>query len=58
VAEFCPQATILHLDIDRAEIGKIRNAHFSLVGDAAEIIGRLLAGLAPQRHAAWCDRAA
>ena len=58
VAEFCPQATILHLDIDRAEIGKIRNAHLGLVGDAAEIIGRLLARLAPQQHSSWCARAA
>jgi acetolactate synthase-1/2/3 large subunit len=57
VAEFCPQATILHLDIDRAEIGKIRNAHFGLVGDAAEIIGRLLARLAPQQHPEWRSRA-
>ncbi len=58
VAEFCPQATILHLDIDRAEIGKIRDAHFGLVGDAAEIIGRLLARLAPQQHPEWRARAA
>ena len=58
VAEFCPQATILHLDIDRAEIGKIRNAHLGLVGDAAEIIGRLLARLAPQNHPSWCACAA
>jgi acetolactate synthase I/II/III large subunit len=34
VAEFCPRATIAHIDIDRAEIGKIKNAFLGLVGDA------------------------
>jgi acetolactate synthase-1/2/3 large subunit len=58
VAEFCPHATILHLDIDRAEIGKIRNTHLGLVGDASEILARLLARLAPQQHPAWRTRAA
>ena len=53
VAEFCPQATILHLDIDRAEIGKIRNTHHGLVGDASEILGRLLGRLKQQGHPAW-----
>lgn len=43
VAEFCPRATIAHIDIDPAEIGKIKNPFLSLVGDAAEILTRLLA---------------
>jgi len=36
--EFCPQATIAHIDIDAAEIGKIKPAFHSLVGDAADIL--------------------
>ncbi len=43
VAEFCPRATIAHIDIDPAEIGKIKNPFLSLVGAAAEILPRLLA---------------
>jgi len=43
VAEFCPRATIAHIDIDPAEIGKIKNPFLSLVGDAAAILTRLLA---------------
>jgi len=42
VAEFCPQATIAHLDIDAAEIGKIKSASHGLVGDAADLLRRLL----------------
>lgn len=41
-AEFCPQATIAHLDIDRAEVGKIKSTALALIGDAADILRRLL----------------
>jgi acetolactate synthase-1/2/3 large subunit len=71
VAEFCPRATIAHIDIDRAEIGKIKNPFLGLVGDASEILRRLLAqvgaGFSPHASAttasptsrvAWRSRAA
>jgi acetolactate synthase-1/2/3 large subunit len=57
VAEFCPQATIAHIDIDAAEIGKIKPAFHSLVGDAADILARLLQRLTPQQRPAWRARA-
>jgi acetolactate synthase-1/2/3 large subunit len=51
VAEFCPHAMIAHIDIDPAEIGKIKPAFLGLTGDAADILRRLLAQLpdAPER---------
>jgi acetolactate synthase I/II/III large subunit len=57
-AEFCPHATIAHIDIDRAEIGKIKRAAIALTGDAADILRRLLAQLpdSPQRPQ-WRQRA-
>jgi acetolactate synthase-1/2/3 large subunit len=58
VAEFCPRAAIAHIDIDPAEIGKIKNPFLSLVGDAADILRRLLARVAPQTRPAWRARAA
>jgi len=58
VAEFCPHATIAHIDIDAAEIGKIKPAFHSLVGDAANILARLLQRLPPQPRPAWRARAA
>jgi len=58
VAEFCPRATIAHIDIDRAEIGKIKSAFHGLVGDAADILRRLLDRLPAQSRPAWRDRAA
>lgn len=57
VAEFCPQATVAHLDIDRAEIGKIRRPFLSLAGDAADALARLLARLRPCQRTEWRARA-
>jgi len=58
VAEFCPRAAIAHLDIDPAEIGKIKPAFLGLVGDAADILRRLLDRLPAQDRPAWRRRAA
>ena len=58
VAEFCPRAAIAHLDIDPAEIGKIKPAFLGLVGDAADLLRRLLERLPAQDRPAWRGRAA
>ncbi|GAB3605584.1 acetolactate synthase large subunit [Conyzicola nivalis] len=46
-SEFAPKAKIVHVDIDPAEIGKIRQADVPIVGDAKEVIIDLIA--------AWAD---
>jgi acetolactate synthase I/II/III large subunit len=57
VADFCPQARIAHLDIDRAELGKIRAATLAVVGDAADALARLLRRMPAQARPAWRARA-
>jgi acetolactate synthase-1/2/3 large subunit len=42
-ARFCPQASIIHIDIDGAELGKIKQPHLSIAGD----VGTVLTGLVP-----------
>ena len=42
VTEFAPNAKIVHIDIDPAEIGKIRDADVPIVGDLKGIIGGML----------------
>jgi len=49
--EFCPNAKIIHVDIDRAELGKIKQPHVAIQGDVAEVLAQLI----PQTDAA--DRA-
>jgi acetolactate synthase-1/2/3 large subunit len=43
VADFAPHAKIVHVDIDPAEIGKIRQADVPIVGDAKDVIVDLIA---------------
>jgi acetolactate synthase-1/2/3 large subunit len=43
---FAPGAKVIHVDIDPAEIGKIRFADVPIVGDAKEVISELTAELA------------
>ncbi len=45
-AAFAPNAKVIHVDIDPAEIGKVRNAEVPIVGDVGIILGQLGAELA------------
>ncbi|MBS3047244.1 acetolactate synthase large subunit [Enterobacter mori] len=49
--QFCPNAKIIHVDIDRAELGKIKQPHVAIQGDVAEVLAQLI----PQTNAT--DRA-
>lgn len=40
--DFCPEAKIIHIDIDPASIHKIVHADIPLVGDCADVLGQLL----------------
>lgn len=48
---FAPDAKVIHVDIDPAEIGKIRFADVPIVGDANEVITELNAELQNQKKA-------
>jgi acetolactate synthase-1/2/3 large subunit len=62
VADFAPNAKVVHVDIDPAEIGKIRQADVPIVGDAKEVIIDLIAAFADaaKKHkpdlADWWER--
>jgi len=42
---FAPNAEVIHVDIDPAEIGKVREANVPIVGDLRNVVESLLAGL-------------
>lgn len=42
VAEFCPAASILHVDIDDSEIDKIRKSNISLAADVGAVLEALV----------------
>ena len=45
LADFAPHATVVHVDIDPAEIGKNREADVPIVGDAKTVLSALVAEL-------------
>ncbi|PYP35956.1 MAG: biosynthetic-type acetolactate synthase large subunit [Gemmatimonadetes bacterium] len=51
-ASFAPQARIIHIDLDRSEIGKNVPVAVGIVGDARDITRRLVAAVEPR----WCER--
>jgi acetolactate synthase I/II/III large subunit len=62
-SEFAPNAKIVHVDIDPAEIGKIRFADVPIVGDAKDVIVDLTTAfedaaqpVSGRRYAAWWQR--
>lgn len=56
--EFCPKATIIHIDIDQAEIGKIKQPFLSINADAKEVLTQLLPKLPQQTRGSWAQRSA
>jgi acetolactate synthase-1/2/3 large subunit len=56
VAQFCPDAKIIHIDIDPSELNKIKTAHVGLVGDVASVIERLLPKVHGDLRAEWVAR--
>mgnify|MGYP000225738782 FL=1 len=56
VAAFCPQAKIIHIDIDAAELDKIKTAHIGIVADVGEALANLLPQLAENTRQPWVDR--
>jgi acetolactate synthase-1/2/3 large subunit len=63
VDAFAPEAKIIHVDIDPAEIGKVRDVDVPIVGDAKNVLEQLierteasLAGEAAPARTAWFDQ--
>ena len=51
--EFCPNAKIIHVDIDRAELGKIKQPHVAIQGDVAEVLAQLIPQTDAAERADW-----
>ncbi len=56
IAEFCPEATVIHIDIDPSEVDKLKKANIALVGDVATCFTQLLPLLTEQSRSTWINR--
>lgn len=55
LAKFAKQAKIIHIEIDRAEIGKILQPTLAVNCDAKTALKALADGVKPANHQAWID---
>jgi acetolactate synthase-1/2/3 large subunit len=56
VSEFVKYATVVHIDIDPAEIGKVKPAHLAITGNLRDVLEALLVkldGVDIDPHIAW-----
>ncbi|MFO8151017.1 MAG: biosynthetic-type acetolactate synthase large subunit [Trueperaceae bacterium] len=53
LSRFAPNATIVHIDIDPAEISKLVKAHVPVVGDLRDVLPRLTELLGPLELGDW-----
>jgi acetolactate synthase-1/2/3 large subunit len=58
LAEFCPRATVIHVDVDAAELNKLRAAHLAIRAGARDTLERLAPKLRQRRRLAWRERIA
>jgi acetolactate synthase-1/2/3 large subunit len=58
VAEFCPGASVIHVDIDPAELGKIRRPTLAARADVGRFLAELLAILPERARTDWNARIA
>ncbi|WP_291993786.1 acetolactate synthase large subunit [Candidatus Accumulibacter sp. ACC003] len=58
VAGFCPQAKIVHIDIDPSELDKIKTAHVGIAGDVQAVLELLAPRVETQQRLPWLARVA
>ena len=56
-AAFAPNAKVLHIDIDRAEINKNVSTTLHITGDARIVLSLLLTRVSQKRHEQWMQQA-
>ncbi len=56
VAQFCRNARIIHIDIDPAELDKVKTAHIGITADVRDALGQLLPAVAENNRGIWINR--
>lgn len=54
--EFCPDASIIHIDIDHSEIDKIKESDYSIIGDVGYMLNHLIPFINSNSRSDWISR--
>ena len=55
-AKFCPNASIIHIDVDPSELHKIKTAHVAINGDVAMVLDALLPQVKVKLRDTWLEQ--
>lgn len=55
LSTFAPNARLIHIDVDPAEISKNVEAYLPIVGDAKRVLPKLTAGIKKKDHKKWLE---
>ncbi len=58
LAEFCPDARVIHFDIDASEIHKVRHADIPLRGDVGQSLQKLIERIGTRQRSHWREEIA
>ncbi|MFP4014293.1 MAG: acetolactate synthase large subunit [Chitinispirillaceae bacterium] len=53
LAQFCPNSRVIHIDIDKSEIGKLRKADIGITADLAEALPALVKLVSSKNRDSW-----
>ncbi len=53
VSAFCPNAKVIHIDIDPGELGKIREAQVGIIGDVKAVLEEMLPMICEDSRSEW-----
>ncbi len=53
VSAFCPNAKVIHIDIDPSELDKIKRAHIGIIGDVKQVLEQLTPMISDNRRTQW-----
>ncbi len=56
LSAFAPNAKVIHIDIDPAEIGKRKKADIPIVGDIKQVLQSLIKEIKTKSHSDWAKR--
>jgi len=57
-AQFCPHAKVIHIDVDPAELNKIKTAHVTINGDVARVLEALMPRVNVKLRKRWLSHVA